>query len=139
VHAHRRSIGGVGVDGEAPVIAGGEGGGAAAATARVLVKARHGESMCASGKRLRGLGKVLGGSAGSGEARASKLHGGSAVADGGKGIAALWWFLLYMARHGGGSKTSPGGISSPVRQWASAGLGVRGDGAWRRGAWQLGR
>jgi hypothetical protein len=75
----------MGSTGEAPVIADGEGGGAATVAARVPVNARRDGSMCVSRKRLRGLGKVLGGSAGSGEARASELHGGGAMADDGKG------------------------------------------------------
>jgi hypothetical protein len=48
------------------------------------VNARRNGSMWVSAKRLRGLGKVLGGLAGSGEALASELHGGSAMANGGK-------------------------------------------------------
>jgi hypothetical protein len=41
--------------------------------------------VCVSGRLPRGLGKVLGGSADNGEARASELHGGGVMADNGKG------------------------------------------------------
>jgi hypothetical protein len=41
--------------------------------------------MWVSGRLPRGLGKVLGGSADNGEARASELHGGGVMADNGKG------------------------------------------------------
>jgi hypothetical protein len=51
------------------LIAGGEGGGAAAETARTLVDAWCKRAMWVSGKLVRGLGMVLGGSADSGEAR----------------------------------------------------------------------
>jgi hypothetical protein len=78
-------LGVTGSTGEAPAIAGGKGGGAAAAAARAPVNAWCDGSMWASGKRLRGLGKALGGLAGSGEAQASELHGGDTMAEGGKG------------------------------------------------------
>jgi hypothetical protein len=81
----RDRLGVTGSTGEAPVIASGEGGGDAAAAAQAPVNARCDGSMWVSGKRLWGLGKVLGGLAGSGEARASELHGGSTMADDGKG------------------------------------------------------
>jgi hypothetical protein len=67
------------------VIAGSEGGSVAAAVARTPVNARCKRAMWVSGKLLRGLGMVLGGSAGSSEARTSELHGDDAMADVGKG------------------------------------------------------
>jgi hypothetical protein len=74
-----------GSTGEAPVITDGKGGGAAAAAPRALANTRCTRSLWVSGRLVRGLGKVLGGLAGSGEARASELHGGGAMADDGKG------------------------------------------------------
>jgi hypothetical protein len=85
-----------GSTGEAPMITDGEGGGAAAAAPRALANTRCTRSLWVSGRLVRGLGKVLGGLAGSGEARASELHGGGAMADDGKGgnhVGALGFLL----------------------------------------------
>jgi hypothetical protein len=81
----RDRLGVTGSTGEALVIVGGEGAGAATAAAQTPVNARCKRAMWVSGKLLQGLGTVLGGSAGSDEARASELHGSGAMADDRKG------------------------------------------------------
>jgi hypothetical protein len=96
VCAHQRPIGGVGVDGESSgdrrrrrgqyYSHGGSDSGEDAAQL----------SNVGLGEASRGLGELVGGSAGCSKAQASELHGGDAMADGGreKSARVLWWLLL---------------------------------------------